>query len=312
MAAGRARAQQSALPVIGFLASFSSTYLAHFMPAFHQGLGESGFTDGQNVIIETHSADGQYDRLARLAAELLDRKVAVIVAAGGSEPAKVAKAATSAIPIVFISAADPVRAGVVTSFNRPGANITGVSLLGSALEAKRLELLHQMVPGASPIGALLNPKYPDFDLELHELQEAAKLIGRHIIVARASTATEIDAAFTMITQQAAGALLVAQDPFFNSQREHLVALAAQSRLPTIYNQREYAEVGGLFSYGTSFAEGYRQAGVYAGKLLKGAKPGDLPILQPTKYEFVLNLGTARTLGLAVPSSLLALADEVLE
>jgi putative tryptophan/tyrosine transport system substrate-binding protein len=307
-----ARAQQSALPVIGFLASYSSTYLAHFMPAFRQGLGETGFTDGRNVIIETHSAEGQYDRLATLAAELLDRKVAVIVAAGGSEPAKVAKAATSLIPIAFISAADPVRAGVVTSFNRPGANITGVSLLGSALEAKRLELLHQMVPGASPIGALLNPKYPDFDLELHELQEAAKLIGRKLIVARASAVTEIDAAFTMITQQAAGALLVAQDPFFNSQREHLVALAAQSRLPTIYNQREYAEVGGLFSYGTSFAEGYRQVGVYAGKLLKGAKPGDLPILQPTKYEFVLNLGTARKLDLIVPSSLLALADEVLE
>jgi putative ABC transport system substrate-binding protein len=306
------RAQQSAMPVIGFLASFSSTYLEQFIPAFRQGLSETGYMDGQNVVIESRSAEGQYDHLTGLAAELLDRKVAVIVATGGSEPAKVAQAATATIPIVFVSAADPVRAGVVTSFNRPGGNITGVSLLGSALEAKRLELLHQMVPGASPLGVLLNPKYPDFDLELHELQDAANVIKRQIIVARASTRAEVDAAFTMITQQAAGAILVAQDPFFNSRRDHLVALAAQLKLPAIYGQREYAEAGGLFSYGTSFAEGYRQAGVYVGKLLKGAKPSDLPILQPTKYELVINLRTTKMLGVAVPSSLLALADEVIE
>jgi len=307
-----ARAQQSAMPVIGFLASLSSTYVAHFTPAFRAGLSETGYIDGQNVLIEFRSAEGQYDRLTTLAAELVDRKVAVIVATGGSEPAKVAKAATATIPIVFISAADPVRAGVVISFNRPGGNITGVSLLGSALEAKRLELLHEMVPGASPIGVLLNPKYPDFDLELRELQDAANVINRKIIVARASTRNEVDAAFTMITQQAASALLVAQDAFFNSQRDYLVALAARFKLPAIYNQREQAEVGGLFSYGTNFADGYRQAGVYVGKLLKGAKPSDLPILQPTKYEFVINLRTAKTLGLGVPPSLLALADEVIE
>jgi putative ABC transport system substrate-binding protein len=277
-----ARAEQPALPVIGLLASLSSAYLAHFTPAFRGGLSETGYIDGQNVSIEVRSAEGRYDRLTALAAELVDRKVAVIVAAGGSEPAKIAKAATAAIPIVFVSAADPVRAGVVTSFNRPGGNITGVSLLGSALEAKRLELLHEMVPGASPIGVLLNPKYPDFDLELHELQDAATVIKRQIIVARASTESEIDAAFTTITPQAAGALLVAQDPFFNSHRDHLVALAAHYKIPVIYNQREYTEVGGLFSYGTNFADGYRQAGVYVGKLLKGAKPNDLPILQPTK------------------------------
>jgi putative ABC transport system substrate-binding protein len=307
-----ARAEQPAIPVIGFLASLSSAYVAHFAPAFRQGLSETGYIDGQNVVIEFRSAEGKYDRLPSLAAELLDRKVAVIVAIGGSEPAKVAKAATATIPIVFVSAADPVRAGVVTSFNRPGGNITGVSLLGSALEAKRLELLHEMVPGASPIGVLLNPKYPDFDLELRELQDAAEVIKRKIFIARASTETEIDAAFATVTQQAASALLVAQDPLFNSQRDHLVALASQRKLPAIYGQREYAEVGGLFSYGTSFAEGYRQAGVYVGKLLKGAKPSDLPILQPTKYEFVINLRTAKMLGLAVPSSLLALADEVIE
>ena len=309
-----ARAEQPALPVIGFLASLSSgLYVAHFTPAFRAGLSETGYTDGQNVSIEVRSAEGRYDRLTALAAEFVDRKVAVIVAAGGSEPAKTAKAVTAAIPIVFVSAADPVRAGVVTSFNRPGGNITGVSLLGSALEAKRLELLHEMVPGASPVGVLLNPKYPDFDLELHELQDAANVIKRQIIVARASTEAEIDAVFTTIIQQAAGALLVAQDPFFNSHRDHLAALAAHFKIPAIYNQREYTEeVGGLFGYGTNFADGYRQAGVYVGKLLKGAKPNDLPILQPTKYELVINLRTAKTLGVAVPSSLLALADDVIE
>jgi ABC-type uncharacterized transport system substrate-binding protein len=307
-----ARAQQSAMPVIGFLASFSSSYVAHFSRALRQGLSETGYIDGQNVVIEARSADGQYDRLASLAAELFDRKVAVIVAAGGSEPVKVVQAATTTIPIVFVSGADPVRAGVVSSFNRPGGNITGVSLLGSALEAKRLELLHQMVPGNSPIGILLNPKYPDFDLELRELQDAANAINRQIIVTRASTQTEIDAAFTVITQQAAGGLLIGQDAFFGTRRDQLVAVAAQLKLPVIYYQREYVDAGGLFSYGPNFADGFRQAGVYVGKLLKGAKISDLPILQPTKYEFVLNLRTARTLGLAVPPSLLALADEVIE
>jgi putative tryptophan/tyrosine transport system substrate-binding protein len=198
-----ARAQQGAIPVVGFLASLSSAYVAHFTPAFRAGLSETGYIDGQNVLIEFRSAEGQYDRLPGLATELLERKVAVIVAIGGSEPAKVAKAATTTIPIVFVSAADPVRAGIVTSFNRPGGNITGVSLLGSALEAKRLELLHQMVPGDSPIGVLLNPKYPDFDLELRELEEAAKVIDRKIIVARASTQAEVEAALTMIIQQSA-------------------------------------------------------------------------------------------------------------
>ena len=307
-----AHAQQSLMPAIGFLASFSSSYLAQIIPAFRQGLSETGYIDGQNVTIEPRLADGQYDRLTSLVAELLDRKVAVILATGGSEPARVAKAATTVIPIVFVSAADPVRAGIVTSFNRPEGNITGVSLLGSALEAKRLELLHEMVPGASPLGVLLNPKYPDFDLELHEVEEAANVFKRQIVVARASTVTEVDEAFAMISQQAASALLVAQDPFFNSQRDHLVALAARFKLPAIYYQREYAEVGGLFSYGTNFAEGFRQAGVYVGKLLKGAKINDLPILQPTKYELVINLRTAKVLGIAIPSSLLALADEVIE
>lgn len=300
------------MPVIGFLASLSSGYIAHFAPAFRRGLNETGYIDGQNVVIEFRSAEGHYDRLKGLATELVDRNVAVIVASGGTEPAKVAKAATAVIPIVFISAADPVRAGVVSSFKRPEGNITGVSMLGSALEAKRLELLHEMVPGPAPIAVLVNPKYPDVDLELRELQDAASVIKRQIIVVQASTETEVDTAFSTAIQQSAGALLVAQDPFFNSRRDHFVALAARLKLPVIYNQREYAEVGGLFSYGTNFVEGYRQTGVYVGKLLKGAKPSDLPIVQPTKYELVINLGTARMLGLTVPASLLALADEVIE
>ena len=306
-----ARAQQGAMPVIGFLASFSSSYVAHFTRALRQGLSETGY-DRQNVVIEARSADGQYDRLPSLAAELLARKVAVMVAAGGSEPVKVVQAAAATIPIVFVSGADPVRAGVVSSFNRPGGNITGVSLLGSALEAKRLELLHQMVPGTSLIGILLNPKYPDFDLELRELQEAANAINRQVIVVRASTQSEIDAAFATIKQQAVGGLLIGQDAFFGTRRDQLVTAAAQLKLPVIYYQREYVDAGGLFSYGANFSDGFRQAGVYVGKLLKGAKISDLPILQPTKYEFVLNLRTAKTLGLAVPPSLLALADEVIE
>ena len=307
-----ARGQQGAMPVIGFLASFSSSYVAHFTRALRQGLSETGYIDGQNVVIEARSADGQYDRLPSLAAELLARKVAVMVAAGGSEPVKVVQAAAATIPIVFVSGADPVRAGVVSNFNRPGGNITGVSLLGSALEAKRLELLHQMVPGTSLIGILLNPKYPDFDLELRELQEAANAINRQVIVVRASTQSEIDAAFATIKQQAVGGLLIGQDAFFGTRRDQLVTAAAQLKLPVIYYQREYVDAGGLFSYGANFSDGFRQAGVYVGKLLKGAKISDLPILQPTKYEFVLNLRTAKTLRLAVPPSLLALADEVIE
>lgn len=266
-----ARAQQSAIPVIGFLASFSSSYVVHFSSALRQGLSETGYIDGRNVVIEARSAEGQYDRLTGLAAELLDRKVAVIVATGGSEPVKVVQAATATIPIVFVSAADPIRAGVVTSFNRPGGNITGVSLLGSALEAKRLELLHQMVPGTSPIGILLNPKYPDFDLELRELQDAANVINRQVIVARASTQAEIDAAFTMITQQAAGGLLIAQDAFFGTRRDYLVALAAQLKLPVIYYQREYVEAGACSVTGPIFPMGFAKPAFMSGSFSRARK-----------------------------------------
>ena len=307
-----ARAQQPATPVVGFLGSFSLSYVKHFAPAVRKGLSETGYIEGQNVVIEYRSAEGQYDRLPGLVADLVDRKVVVILAAGGSDPAKAAKAATANIPIVFVSAADPIKDGLIASLNRPEGNVTGVSLLGAALEAKRLGLLHEIVPGAASIGVLVNPKYPNADLQLRELQEAAGVIKRQIIIARASTEAEIDSAFATVSQQGVGALLVAQDPFFGGRREHIVALAARYRLPAIAFQREFAEIGGLISYGANFADGYRQAGIYVGKILKGTNPADLPVMQPTKFELVVNLKTAKSLRLAIPESFLLRADEVIE
>ena len=281
-------------------------------PAVRQGLSETGYVEGQNVAVEYRLAEGQYDRLPSLVTDLVNRNVSVILAVGGSEPVRLAKAATNKIPIVFVSAADPVRAGVVTSFSHPEGNVTGVSLIGSALEAKRLELMQQLVAGASLTGVLVNQRYPDADLQVREAQEAANAMKRRIEIVRASTESELELAFAALAQRGTDALLVTQDVFFNSRRELLVTLAARYKLPAIYNQREFAEVGGLMSYGTHFADGYRQAGVYVGKILKGASPRDLPILQPTKFEFVINLTTAKTLGLEVPPTLLVRADEVIE
>jgi putative tryptophan/tyrosine transport system substrate-binding protein len=307
-----ARAQQSATPVVGFLSSASPAPWASYVAGFHKGLNESGFIAGQNVTVEYRWAEGQYDRLPSLAADLVNRKVAVILAAGGSDPANAAKAATGSIPIVFVSAADPVRAGLVASLNRPGGNVTGVSVLGSELEAKRVGILNEISPGTAPIGGLVNPNYPDANLQLRELQEAAGVIKRQIVIVRASTETEIDTAIATVAQQGAGALLVAQDPLFGSRREQLVALAARYKLPAIYPLRDFAKIGGLVSYGTHFADGFRQAGIYAGKILKGATPADLPVMQPTRFEFVINLKTAKALGLEIPPMLLARADEVIE
>ena len=300
------------MPVVGFLSSLSSSYIDRLAPAVRQGLSETGYIEGHNVTIEYRSAEGQYDRLPGLVADLVGRNVDVILTAGGSDPVKLAKGATATIPIVFISAADPVRAGVVTSFSRPEGNVTGVSLIGSALEAKRLELLQQLIPGVSLIGVLVNPKYPDADFQVREVREAAGVINRQIDIVRASTEPEIDTAFATLAQRRADALLVTQDVLFNSRRDQLVALALQYKLPAIYNQREYAEIGGLMSYGTHFADGYRQAGVYVGKILKGTRPSDLPVLQPTKFELVINLKSAKAFGLDVPPQLLARADEVIE
>jgi putative tryptophan/tyrosine transport system substrate-binding protein len=305
-------AQQPTIPVIGFLGSFSSNYIQRFAPAIRQGLNETGYIEGQNVVIDYRSAEGHYDRLPSLVADLIGRNVALILATGGSEPARAAKTATAAISIVFVSAADPVKAGIVASLNRPGGNVTGVSLLGSALEAKRLGLLREIVPGAAPIGVLVNPKYPDAELQLREQQEAAQVIKRKINIVRASTESEIDTAIATAVQQGAGALLVAQDPFFGGRRVQIVALAARYRLPAIYYQRDFVEIGGLISYGADFADGYRQAGIYVGKILKGTNPADLPVMQPTKFELVVNLKTAKALGLTIPESFLLRADQVIE
>ncbi len=263
-------------------------------------------------MIEYRSAEGRYERLPSLVAELIDHKVAVILAVGGSDPAKAAMAATSTIPILFGSAADPFKAGLVASLKQPGGNVTGVSMIGSALEAKRLDLMQQIVPGAASIGVLLNPKYPDADLQVRELQEAAGVIKRQIQIVRASTESDLEPAFATLAQQGAGALLVASDPFFTTRREQLVTLAARHKLPAIYAVREFPAAGGLMSYVDSFTDAYRQLGVYAGRILKGAKPADLPVVQPTKFELVINLKTVKALGLTVPAGVLAIADEVIE
>jgi putative ABC transport system substrate-binding protein len=307
-----ARAQQPAVPVIGILSSLSSSYIAGRMVSVRQGLSESGYTEGQNVATEYRLAEGHADQLSSLAADLVDRKVAAIFAAGGTDPAKVAKAATATIPIVFVSAADPVKAGIVTSLNQPGGNVTVVSVLGSAVEAKRMGLLNEIIPGSAPIGVLLNPTYPDADVELKEAQDAARVINRQLIIVRATTDAEIDAAFATFAQQGAGALLVTADVQFSSRRDQLVALAARSKLPAIYSQREFTDIGGLLSYAPDYAAGYRQAGSYLGKVLNGAKPADLPIMQSTKFELVVNLKSAKALGIAMPPTLLATADDVIE
>jgi len=255
-------------------------------------------------------ARGQYDQLQVLAADLVRRKVAVIAANTPATP--VAKAATTEIPIVFVSTGDPVTAGIVKSFNQPGGNVTGVGLLGAELESKRLGLLHQLVSGTAPIGVLVNPKNPSANLQLRELQEAAGVIQRQIEIVRASTALENETAFAHAVHKGAVALLVVQDPFYNSQREQLVALGAQHKLPIMYPLREFAEIGGLVSYGHDLVDGYREMGVYAGRVLKGAKPADLPVVQPKKFELVINAKTAKTLGLTIPPKLLFTADDVIE
>jgi putative ABC transport system substrate-binding protein len=300
------------MPVIGFLSSRSSEESANVVASFRQGLSEDGYVEGRNIEIQFRWADGHYDRLPGLAAELVGRKVAVIVATGGPAPALAAKAATTAIPIVFVSGGDPVRAGLVASLNRPGGNITGVSSILSTLMAKRLQLLHQLVPKAAVIGVLVNPGYPDSDLQLRELQEAGAAIKLQILVMRAGTEGDIDTAFATLAQQRIEALLVANDPFFDSRRQQINALAARHAIAVICPGREFVDAGGLISYGPSLADVYRLAGNYTGKVLKGAKPADLPVQQPTKFELVINLKTAKMLGLEVPQLILAGADEVVE
>jgi putative tryptophan/tyrosine transport system substrate-binding protein len=307
-----ARAQRGNLPAIGFLHSASPSYLAQFDAAIRKGLSEAGYVDGQNVTIEYRWAEGHYDRLAALAADLVNRQVAVILAMGGTDPARAAKVATSTIPIVFVSAADPVRTGLVASLNRPGGNVTGVSLIASALDEKKMGLLHELVPKAAVVCGLINPNYPGAKAQADELQASASHLGVRAIALTAGTDEEIDAAFARAVEQGAGAMLLSSDPFFNSRSGRFVTAAARYSLPVIYPQREYVRGGGLISYGPDFSDGYRNGGVYVGRILKGASPGELPVMQPTKFELVINLKTAKALGVEIPTTLLATADEVIE
>jgi putative tryptophan/tyrosine transport system substrate-binding protein len=306
-----ARAQQPPMPVIGFLNSGTREGFAHYLAAFHQSLNQAGFVEGRNVAIEYRWAEGQYDRLRALAADLVHRQVTVI-AATTTPAALAAKAATSVIPIVFTSAADPVTAGLVPSLSRPGGNATGVTNYLTDLGAKRLDLLHELVPKATTIGMLVNPKYPDIELQRKDVEEAARKFGQQVHVVNAGSVDDFDRVLATLVQLKANALLVTTDAVFLSRRDRLVGLVAHYALPAVYPQRDFVEVGGLMSYAANVANGYRQAGIYVGRVLKGALPADLPVVQPSKFDFFINLKTAKTLGLTIPPTLLALADEVIE
>ena len=307
-----AASTQPDLPVIGFLNSVSPQPFANYVAGFRAGLKETGYIDGRNVTIEFRWAEGHYDRLPEMAADLVRRKVAVLVSTGGEPSVLAAKAATTTIPIVFTSGIDPIRAGFVSSLSRPGGNVTGVNLFLTAIESKRLGLLRALLPGVKLIAVLLNPKRQEYARQKADVEEAAHAIGQQIHLLSASNESEIDTAFASAMQLQAGAMLVGSDPFFNSQRNRIVALAARHAIPAMSDQREHALAGGLISYGTNISEGYRQAGVYAGRILKGEKPGDLPVVQATKFEFVINLKTAKALGIEVPPNLSAQADEIIE
>jgi putative tryptophan/tyrosine transport system substrate-binding protein len=306
------RAQQTP-PVVGFLNTQSLDVFGQLAAGFRQGLGEAGYVENRNVAVEYRWAENQYERLPALVDDLVRRQVAVIAATGGGVAALAAKSATTTIPIVFVLGdLDPVRAGLVTSLNRPSGNITGLSFLVSALGAKRLELLKELVPKATAIGMLLSPNSPDAEGQSRDVQEAARALGQQLHILKANSDGEIEAAFASFIERGVGGLVIAADPFITSRRVQVTALAARYGLPTIYPIRDIAEAGGLMSYGSNVVDAYRQAGIYAGSILKGTKPADLPVLQPTKFELVINLKTAKALGIEVPAKLLVFADEVIQ
>jgi putative ABC transport system substrate-binding protein len=306
-----AASAQQTLPMVGFVNSGSAQTQALVAAAYRKGLEEVGFAEGKNVLIESRWADGQYDRLPELIADLIKRKVTVIMA-GGPPAAQAAKTATSSIPVVFTSGDDPVQIGVVTSINHPGGNVTGVHVLFTELESKKLSLLRELVPKAGVVAALVNQTRPIANSQTAELEAAAKKFGQRIQIFHAASEQEIEPAFASMAQAKVDALLVAADAFFNARREQIVLLASRHAIPAIYEQRSFAAAGGLMSYGTNLADGYRQAGVYTGRILKGEKPGDMPVVQASKFELVINLKTAKALGLEVPLHLQQIADEVIE
>ncbi len=307
-----ALAQQPTMPMIGYLSSRSPEDTTELLAAFRSGLAQSGYIEGQTVAIEYRFARGEYDRLPALAAELVGKPINILVATGGELSASAAKAATSVIPIVFTIGSDPVKLGLVASYSRPGGNITGVNILASTLETKRLGLLHQLIPQAATIAALADQKFAPTEVEMHNVEHAARALGLQIRALHASTDEEIDAAFATMAKEHIQALALIGDPFFDTRRNKLVALSVQYKVPTMFYFREFAEAGGLASYGVDARRGYRQAGEYAARILKGEKPADLPVIEPTKFEFVINLKTARAMGIEVPPSLSAEADEVIE
>ena len=303
------RAQHQPMPVIGFLSAITS--YGPFLVAFRKGLADAGYVEGENVAIEYRWAEGRYDQLPELASELVRRQVAVIVAAGGNQSARAAKAATTTVPIVFYSG-DPVAEGLVASLNRPGGNMTGMSTFAPALGGKRVDLLRELLPGVSALAMLINPNYAPAAAEAAETENAARALGHKLSVFKASSEGGIEAAFATLAQQRPDALIVGADPFFNSRREQLATLAVRNSILAIYVWREFVVAGGLMSYGDDFADGYRQLGIYVGRILKGANPADLPVIRPTKFELVINLKTAKALGLKFPPTMLATADEVIE
>jgi putative tryptophan/tyrosine transport system substrate-binding protein len=307
-----ARAQQAAMPVIGFLSGRSAGESATVVAAFRRGLAEQAYNEGKNVAVEYRWADGRYDQLPALAAELVDRHVVAIAATGGSVSGLAAKATTATIPIVFSSGGDAVKLGLVASLNRPGGNVTGVNLIFGALGAKRLELLHEVTPSVAKLAVLVNPNYPSAADEVDSVRTGARSLGLQIVSIEAAAESDFPSAFARLTQLKIAGLLVTDDPFLQSRRDQLVALAAQHAIPAIYFSRDFCDAGGLISYGPDISDAYRLVGVYIGRVLKGEKPVDLPVIQPTKFELVINLKTAKALGLEIPPTLLSRADEVIE